>query len=134
MLLNQIRREHFAQLGRENASNREVITKKLVPRIQNENPNYLTLMSVLANIAQEEFLSKDLYFTDEHRKLVLYVGIVCFRALELAQLNGKLKEDASILSDVLMSDPDLTSTKQNIVETYEEMVLLMTKLGVNGGH
>lgn len=130
MILNQITLKHLNQLIRENVGKPEIFTKKIIPRLKNENPVFPQFLDNLNKFIEGDFRSRGIVFTTDHRNLVLYIGVVSFRVLELAQLSGKQKEDASVLNTILMGDPDNESMASNVIDARDETSLLLTKLGV----
>lgn len=129
MLLSKITPETLKQLMRERVTDTENFTKKLQPRICNENPYYTKMVSSLINMLEKESRSQNVTFTQFHRDIILYVSMACFRALELAHLKESSKDSVQAEAMIFLSDPNLMATTPDVLESFTEMYILMLQIG-----
>lgn len=134
MLLNKVTREHWERIKRDKLGDPEKFVLKISPRLMNENPNYHTFVVAIGSLLQGHFKSLNIEFTNEHRLLVNYTGMACYRLLEIAQLQGNQSNEAIRGAAIQMSDPNLESNSPEVIQAWEESILLFTKLGVGSSN
>ena len=55
--------------------------------------------------------------------------MVCYRALELASINGKNWDDECTEASIFLSDPNLMSDSSDVMMSYAEMYMCILKIG-----
>ena len=132
MLLNSVKPEHLLRLKKEMAANPKHFSRVVITRAKVENPHFVVLVESLAQLAEIEFREKGFARPEDARELALDIGALCFRALELAGLDGEQQSPAERRRNVMMQDPDIAEGSKGAA-AQDEAGALMKKLRTRKG-
>lgn len=124
----QVTPETLRRLTEEAKGDRRGFIKRVIARAKNEDPYFAKMLELLADLTEAEFQEKGSQHVAEIRELVLEIGVYCFRGLELAQIEGRRVDEAQIINNALMRDPDASASTSEGREANLEMRELLEKL------
>lgn len=126
MFLNPVTGKNIARLKQESAGNQREYFKKLLARVQTEDPLYTLLIHAIAKNSKAQLREKGMIKAEELEKLINDTCLLAFRLLELAAVEGDGKQVAKIL----MEDPEMDTLLPSRIEAIVHANMIFNKLGV----
>lgn len=125
MSLSVISRAHLARLDKESKGKDRAFFKKMSARMHNENPLFGVLVdAIAASVKTERTLADGAPSPEDLHRLIVETGMLCFRALELAALDG----NQNAVSRALMEDPIMDTLETPALEARVETMLIVNRM------